>query len=334
MIVTELDLNCDCGSRVIWIGEDENGVVAGVGKDLCLLSPPSLACRRSSFSGEFLGALVSSQLVTAHRDSRGLSISLRGTRTVALRVPSFELYDSVFVPSTGELYMLTTDSLRRLSTTNGEIGLLLGGLSEDDGHGRYERLSAGPQGVIAYRYGLSVCTSAGEAVLQSQLPYSHATFKSERSLVALHERYAIHEFDLRKGLIGETRAPPGDVSFLGVVDGTTVVVWRKDESSFVWLIRGEEVNEVSLGSSGLECFCAVEERNLLAIGTIQGQLLMLDLRSGRFSTCGTAASERIVELYWSERLELLFGGTRHGRLCAFRLSNRQLTDEAGSALDT
>ena len=313
----------DCDSRVIWIVEDELGNVAAVGALLCILPVDSQAWKTGHCCHIPVPALVSSELITVHRDSRGTVFNLPREREAISPVPT-DVYDSVYVQEHRRLYVLGADALLAVEEPTAQVRVLAEGLQTHEDEPRYAGLRTDGDLIVAYRYGLSLWKSTGERVLADDQPYSHAALSPTQQIMALDDCRVIHEIDIDRGIVSRMKAPEECAYFFGFVGGKLVVVWGRAEDGIVWIIRDGQVRTLCLVSAaayGMEAYCQIPELDALAIGTAGGELIIVDVKQEEtIERIAIEGEERVVELHWSARSKRLFVGTRHGAVYVFSVS--------------
>jgi hypothetical protein len=189
----------------------------------------------------------------------------------------------------------------------------------------YERLEASKEGVIICQYGLIILPNEGDPVIFDpvRFPYCKAAFLSNDTLIAALENRAIHTIHTKRGVINEIPAPRGSIYFLAKLGDCAVMLWEDDNAEragrTLWGARivAGECQRVCFGHVDAESFEVVHEEETVYIGTLDS-LIRWDVRCGLFDTALMPQHERVVKLFWSQRMQKLFIGCRHGQVYGAR----------------
>jgi len=341
MKITKQDLICDLQERVMWIGEDEAGNVVAVGASghlldeagnfvsgearglLCIVSRATGPAQMLPYEGDwFIEAFFEDQLVTAHDCATGAILDLPGDRRITVPIPTSEFMDSGSVPQTRMLYILGfRDWFSCHVSDQPEVRVhSLGDLPEVP---NYERLESSEEGVLICQYGLIISPNEGDPVVFDpvRFPYCKAAFLSNDTVIAALENRVIHTIHTKRGVIDEIAAPRGGIHFLARLGNGAVMLWDDDNPDWgrrkLWGARigGRECHTVCFGRVDAEAFALDHEKEIVYIGTLQ-ELIRWDVRRGVFDTALMPEQERIVELFWSQSMQRLFIGCRHGEVYA------------------
>ena len=315
---------CDCGGKVFWIGEDEHGNVAAVGQDLCVISGEALAHRRLSYSGQALDAFIDGELLTISTEGAPYTLHL-GKRPVAeLPGSTLGIYDTCYLPAERRLYLINGGSLVRVDLRTGSASIVAHGMfDEDSTHPRYERIASADGRVVLYQYGMRIWEDeSGAPLFGDDWLYSPLTISRGGLILAAEvDSDRVCVIDRSMKVVSEAHVPGEQVKFLAFAGEVPVVTWGqafKDTGAGV-LEDGVLKKWVSLDGITVECTCVIEEMSLVALGTLDGQIILWDIARGSLRRVPVPDSPRILELHWSSRLRTLFAGARHGEVYGLTL---------------
>ncbi|MEW6735509.1 MAG: hypothetical protein AB1489_29730, partial [Acidobacteriota bacterium] len=224
-----------------------------------------------------------------------------------------EIYSSVFNQTTNKLYILTTFKLIVIDVDSLCFEIIRELPSQED-YPQYETLFVKENLVIVYRYGIIGWYNNENFELTNNL-YSHISLFANNDIVAIDQcNKLIHIFRLGYGIIAENYSP-SSIYYIGRVKNDVVIIW--DENGKLW---GGRVSSNSGKIETLICFdnyrgdvfVPINQTGQLAIGLLDGNLLIWQVGNNSYQHIEVPDSYRIVELFWPEKENKLIIGCRDG----------------------
>jgi hypothetical protein len=305
---------CDCNSRVLWIGEDENGRLAVVSSLLVILDDSNSPPRTESYSGEPT-AFVSGQLVTLLKTDKRVKVVNPFGPTIFGDIETGGILDSKYLGDRGELLVLTNRELVKISLFQGLIQVSVPDLG-DGNQPKFECLAATDDCAVLYRYGLGVYASGQFIEIEQCKETSYVALLPNKQIAATSDN---GEFLWHLGFDAlvkkKSPLPTGSSEFLGLVNDSLVFVWSDNGTLYGKLPFRSEIQ--SIGEFEPEPFLGIHELDILAIGTIEGVLILWDLKKSKCRYAKIPGERRIVCLYWWKAAQQLVIGTRDGLAIAY-----------------
>jgi hypothetical protein len=302
---------CDCRTRVLRLYEDGAANVAALGSSLCVIPRVGGVKYPPMRDGDPV-AFVNGELITVQNGPSGVTLRLSAEMVIDLPISECAVFDSSHDLENESVFVLTTKALLEINLA-GSSAAVLGEWEESEG--KFEKVVASKSFAAAYRYGLMVYERRAVAPLDllQDRPYSAASFVSETRLVAADTLGNVDLIDLRGSCEPKTLQLNGDIVFLGEIDGRPIAVYEQDSIRYCRTLWGDPCISTPIGSFGCEAFEVVQDR-YLAIGTIEGAVLLWDATSGQLQRVSLEEPQRIVEMLWSRARSELFLGTRGGEV--------------------
>ncbi|QDT86442.1 hypothetical protein [Gimesia chilikensis] len=301
----------DCESRVLWLKEDESANVVVVGASSLIIHANGRIEDIRTNDGTPV-AFVNGTIYMLQQGPSGIVLKISKDKEISLPISESELYDSAIVPTSGKVYLLSSDALLQVNLNTGQVRILG---KWDARNSNYESMIVNEFYVVAYRYGFSIYEhlTSRQIYASQKRYYSFANFLSGTELVVSDDKGNIESIELESGVQKELAILDGRVRYIGSIKNNPLVVYKKDKVIFCGIVRNQTLIQTSIGAFNCEAFEVINDR-YLAMGTMQGVVLIWDSVTREINQIQFNCSPRIVAMLWSEKREELFVGTRSGKV--------------------
>jgi WD40 repeat protein len=302
-----------CKTRVRVIVEDEDGTVFAAGRHLCVFRESELVETRD-LSGNDLEGVRESQVISMDMNSNNLTTVRIGEFAVAqLDVAPDDVRDSCYCQKTSSLFVLTHDDLRSVNIENGKSDLLVTGLRESDGIGRYEELDGRNGNIVACGDGILIWSNGKAAYLNNDRWYDHAIIDASGQVVASEYRGGLHWIETDGVVSRQEDIVEGGNYFLGRTANQIIVLTQHGPTVTGTVVSTQGIHTSKLGELHVWCAAVDCDNQRVFIGTEDGSVITWSLKGDNCSHIMLPGdSGAVTQVHWSERTELLYVGTKDG----------------------
>lgn len=312
---------CECGGGHVRLSHGEGGeVVNAAGERLCAIAADGSVVA-TEFEGTLLAPAVRGEVVTACEAPEGYSILAGGLQKTV--VPSQGLMDFVYDPANCDLFILSVDSLVRISVDDWRVHILACDLAVGSPGGRYESILASKSLVVAFRYALGVFVDGVAVGERGEYAICSAAIVDRNSIVCADINGRVYSVSARGMVIAEIGRWDEEILSVAAVGDRVAVVARRGERELIGHSRQHGPwQHLVLGEFFAECHAVIPERGLLAMGTTDGHVLVWDPASNKCRPLDVApvGNPRITSMLWSSRHRMLYCGTATGSVHALEIS--------------
>lgn len=305
MIIASTSECGDCGSRVLWLAEDEGARVVGIGRSAVIIPHGQTDGSSFSYDGEATQAFVSGHIVTIQQHGDKIWLNLPDGWSVP--IPSRDVFASHHMPGSGSLLLLTTQALLRVDMMSHRID------SIDDNSQAFERVAANHGCIVAFRYGMRLYKSDGGTIFFDDRTYSQVAVFPDHVLAA-DPVGNVARIDVALGSEEPIGNVSGNVDFIYEANGHPLVVYSDGEGTKFVAFRPHRLAVAVSGRFNGESCAFIPSRNCIAVGTVEGVVLLWDTVTDEVFEATIEGKPRIVSMLWSECRQELFLGTRSGEV--------------------
>lgn len=307
---------CNCQSRILWIGEDTEGNIAAIGKYICYFNINNqIVTKRQPIKGEPVPLLISGELAYIRFNKHQYQLYLNNKQLTLPLTKDDEIYTAIFNTEQQMLYILSKMQIISINTTNLLINKLANQYILETGEPQYEQISTKENLLVAYRYGITIWQESKQIATYNSNPYNHVVILSDNDIAAIDDTNSlIHIYNLST----EKRLQhtcPNNIYYSYLIGKDLVIVWKEEEDIYgevINLISGNNTHKVLL-SNHPTTFEPIDQ-NLLAIGLLNGNILIWEIYTGKTKIITIPNPYKITELYWSSNNHLLLIGCGDGQV--------------------
>lgn len=303
----------DCGSRVLWMGEDAYGNVAAVGSSTCIFARNDTSATMTRSEGQPI-AIKNGWMLTLLATEFGSALCYRGEQVFALPITTDDILDTLYSEADETLFVLTSTGVFCANTLDGGTRTIDRWNEPDD---CLERLSLFGNFLFAYRYGLRLYDFRKAEKLYESLdnPYSHVCHLGGSKIVAGDVNGNIDLIEVQSASSRPIARFSEAIRYVGCIQNNPVVVHQSGGTAFCEYFSSGSHRSIPIGQLNCDVFAAVRD-TYLAVGSIQGDIVICNLENGDVEKVSLEPAARIVEMLWCEKRSQLFVGTRSGEIYA------------------
>jgi len=319
MRLTNFLVRCNCGDRVLGLEQDSDSNVIAVGQSSFILRANNRQVAKLPVVGEPIHAFINGSLLTIRERGKKFWLCASDKTLLQLPITRPEVFDSVFVKELNRIILLTPESLVEISLDGS--ARILGDNSEEPCFS--EQMVASKDIIATFRFGLKIYKTGFPGNRVGDSLYAIAAIVQNNKVIAADDSGTIDIIQALDGSIEPLGNVGGLVLFLGCCKGIPIAICETTvgPSAQCCCLKRGVWHRITLNGFHPECYAFIESKDCLAIGTLEGAIILWDIQRHVFTTFDLQATPRIVQLLWSQNRGELFAGSRDGRVFSCQIED-------------